>query len=67
MEKNYKRQDRSVSQETREKISKSLQSYNARNPRTDAHKQHIARGVKDYWRQIPKKEVNATTMEDIML
>ena len=63
--KQYKRQDRSVSPETREKISNSLRGRS----KSLTHCQNIAQGVKNYWEQIPKqKEDNETiTMDDIVL
>lgn len=68
--KTYKRQDRSVSPETAQKISNSLKSYNATHPRNPEWCQKIANGVHGYWKQIsPKKNVgqDGTTIEDIML
>jgi len=63
--KQYKRQDRSVSPETREKISNSLRGRS----KSLTHCQNIAQGVKNYWEQIPKqKEDNETiTMDDTVL
>lgn len=52
-QKQYKRQDRSVSPETRQKISQSLKGRS----KSFTHRTHIAQGVANYWRQIePKKE-----------
>ena len=52
----YKRKTRSVSPATKQKISSTLKSYNATHLRTDAHKQRISDGLKDYWKQIPSGE-----------
>lgn len=74
VQKTYKRQDRSVSPETAQKISNSLKSYNATHPRSDIWKRRISDGLKaetgGYWAHIkPKKNVgqDGTTIEDIML
>lgn len=73
-QKQYKRQDRSVSPETAHKISQSLKSYNATHPRPDIWCKRISDGLKaetgGYWSHIkPKKDVgqDGTTIEDIML
>ena len=55
-EKQYKRQDRSPSPETRAKISNTLKSYNATHPRSPEHSQKIRNGLLHYWQQIPKKD-----------
>lgn len=75
--KQYKRQDRSVSPEVAQKISNSLKSYNASHPRGKAPEsqwsQRISDGMKTstggYWSKIPQKNVgqDGTTIEDIML
>lgn len=56
IQKTYKRQDRSVSPETAQKISNSLKSYNATHPRNPEWCQKIADGVHDYWQQIPQRK-----------
>ena len=73
-QKQYKRQDRSVSPETAAKISRSLKTYNATHPRSDTWKQRISNGLKaetgGYWSKIrPKQDTtqSGTTIEDIML
>ena len=69
-QKQYKRQDRSVSPETAAKISRSLKTYNATHPRPERWRKKISDGVHGYWQQIqPKKETrqDGTTIEDIML
>lgn len=72
-QKQYKRQDRSVSPETAQKISNSLKSYNATHPRPDEWRKKISDGLKadtgGYWSKIPPKNVgqDGTTIEDIML
>ena len=64
--KQYKRQDRSVSPETRAKISNSLRGRS----KSLTHCQNIAQGVKNYWEQIPPKQKDddgTVTMDDIVL
>ena len=67
MEKTYKRQDRSVSPETAQKISDSLKKYNETHPRPDIWRQHQADGLRTYWDAIPPKKKEETTIQDIML
>ena len=64
-DKTYKRQDRSVSPETRAKISQSLRGRR----KSLTHCQNIAQGVKNYWEQIPVKHEDDgnVTMDDIVL
>lgn len=62
--KQYKRVDRQVSPETRQKISQSLKGRS----KSYSHRTHIAQGVKNYWEQIPRGEDNgSTTIDDIVL
>lgn len=61
--KQYKRIDRQVRPETRQKISQSLKGRS----KSLTHRAHIAQGVKNYWEQIPRKNSDATTMDDIIL
>lgn len=63
----YKRKDRSVSPETAKKISDSLKTYNATHPRPEIWKQRQSDGCKAYWKQIPPKQKEETTIQDIML
>ena len=49
--KEYKSQYRELSDETKQKISNS--SHNR--PKSDQHKQHISRGMKDYWQNVPNR------------
>lgn len=66
----YKRQDRSVSPETKQKISATLKSYNATHPRDSSYRQNLSNGLKTYWKQIPKKknqDEGGTTIDDIMM
>lgn len=53
----YKRQDRSVSPETAQKISQSLKSYNATHPRNPEWCKRISDGLRTdtggYWSHIP--------------
>ena len=49
--KEYKRQYRELSDETKKKISNSSRNR----PKSDQHKQHISRGMKDYWQNVPNR------------
>jgi hypothetical protein len=49
--KEYKRQYRELSDETKQKISNSSRNR----PKSDQHKQHISQGMKDYWQNIPNR------------
>lgn len=69
-QKNYKRQDRSVSPEVAQKISKGLRAYNATHPRPDDWKKKQSQGLKNYWQQIPPKQTDngeEITWDDIVL
>ena len=55
-QKQYKRQDRSVSPETRQKISQKLSGKS----KSYSHRAHIAQGVANYWKQIPPKKEQGT-------
>ena len=70
----YKRQDRSVSPETAQKISNSLKSYNATHPRSPEWCQKISDGLKadtgGYWSKVPPKKTedgDGITMDDLVL
>jgi hypothetical protein len=47
--KEYKRQYRELSDETKQKISNSSRNK----PKSDQHKQHISQGMKSYWENVP--------------
>lgn len=49
--KEYKRQYRELSDETKQKISNSSRNR----PKSDQHKQHISQGMKDYWQNVPSR------------
>ena len=49
--KEYKRQYRELSDETKQKISNSSRNI----PKSDQHKQHISQGMKDYWQNVPNR------------
>ena len=49
--KEYKRQYRELSDETKQKISNSSRNR----PKSDQHKQHISQGMKDYWQYVPNR------------
>lgn len=74
VQKTYKRQDRSVSPETAQKISNSLKSYNATHPRSPEWCQRISDSLRSdtggYWSKIRPKSTDDgehATIEDIML
>ena len=64
--KTYKRQDRGVSTQTRQKISSTLKSYNATHPRSESHCKKISDGLHHYWGQIPPKPDNPIKNGDIV-
>ena len=64
--KTYKRQDRGVSPQTRQKISSTLKSYNATHPRSESHRKKISDGLHQYWEQIPPKSDNPIRKGDIV-
>lgn len=47
--KNYKRQSREVSPDTRQKISAALRGRS----KSQTHKDNISKGLTNYWKQIP--------------
>ena len=49
--KEYKRQYRELSDETKQKISNSSRNR----PKSDQHKQHISQGMKNYWQNVPNR------------
>ena len=70
----YKRQDRSVSPETAQKISQSLKSYNANHPRNPEWCKRISDGLRadtgGYWSHIapaPKDGEGEIGFDDIIL
>ena len=72
-QKQYKRQDRSVSPETAQKISNSLKTYNATHPRPDIWCKRISDGLKadtgGYWSKVPPNQdvgQDGTTMDDLV-
>lgn len=65
-QKQYKRQDRSVSPETAQKISNSLKSYNYTHPRKPEHCKRISDGLKNYWGNIPPKQDNLIETGEIV-
>ena len=72
-QKTYKRQDRSVSPETAQKISASLKAYNAVNPRNPEWCEKISNSLKadtgGYWSRITPKspEQDGETFDDVLL
>lgn len=64
--KTYKRQDRSVSPETAQKISSTLKSYNATHPRSESYCKKISDGLRNYWEQIQPKSDNPIKNGDIV-
>lgn len=49
--KEYKRQYRELSDETKQKISNSSRNR----PKSDQHNQRISQEMKDYWQNIPNR------------
>ena len=49
--KEYRRQYRELSDETKQKISNSSRNR----PKSAQHKQHISQGMKDYWQNVPNR------------
>lgn len=49
--KEYKRQWRELSDEHKAKISQASEGRS----KTQAHRQHISQGMKDYWRGVPHR------------
>ena len=65
-QKQYKRQDRSVSPETRMKISQALKGKS----KSIQHRTHLSQAATDYWRHIPPKKTedgDGITMDDLVL
>lgn len=54
--KNYKRQSREVSSDTRQKISAALRGRS----KSETHKDNISKGLKTYWEHIPPKNDTST-------
>ena len=59
--KNYKRQYRQLSDETKNKISTSTKNK----PKSAAHKQHIQQSMLRYWSTVPSKP-ESLTMDDYL-
>ena len=57
--KNYKRQYRQLSDETKNKISTSTKNK----PKSAAHKQHIQQSMLRYWQTVPNKP-DSLSMDD---
>ena len=59
----YKRQYREQLPATKQKISQSMKNR----PKTDAHRQSISSGLKDYWQNVPSRpEEDEGGFEDCM-
>ena len=52
MEKEYKRQYREQTPETKQKISAALKGRQ----KSSTHKENISQGLKTYWKDVPSKE-----------
>lgn len=61
MEKDFKRKYRELDDTTKKKISQSLTGQR----KSFDHRQHISRGLTNYWKGVPSK--NNCEIEDIML
>ena len=59
--KNYKRQYRQLSDETKNKISTSTKNK----PKSAAHKRHIQQSMLRYWSTVPNKP-KSLTMDDYL-
>ena len=59
--KNYKREYRQLSDETKNKISTSTKNK----PKSAAHKQHIHQSMLRYWSTVPSKP-ESLTMDDYL-
>lgn len=59
--KNYKRQYRQLSDETKNKISTSTQNK----PKSEMHKRHIQQSMLRYWQTVPNKP-ESLTMDDYL-
>ena len=61
--KNYKRQWRELSDETKERISQSTKNK----PKSAVHKEHISQSLRDYWRGVPHKPgYEGMTMDEFL-
>ena len=68
-QKQYKRQDRSVDELTKQKISRSLKQFNTNHPRGKAMdgsewSQKISDGLRGYWCNIPSKKSDGERIVD---
>lgn len=52
MEKEYKRQFREQTPETKQKISAALKGRH----KSSTHKENISQGLKTYWKDVPSKQ-----------
>ena len=59
--KNYKRQYRQLSDETKNKISTSTKNK----PKSEMHKQHIQQSMLRYWQTVPNKP-DSLSMDDYL-
>ena len=60
--KDYKRQTREVSPDTRQKISQALRGRN----KSATHKDNISKGLTNYWKQIPPKDARGPVINTIV-
>lgn len=56
-QKNYKRQYRELSQETKDKISQSMRGR----AKSYMHRQHLSTALTNYWEGVPSKNNDANT------
>ena len=64
MEKQFKREFREQTPETKKKISAALKGKQ----KSSTHRLNISKGLKTYWKDVPSRsEHEGTTIEDIML
>jgi len=62
MEKNYKRQWRELSDETKSRISQSTSNK----PKSAIHKMHIAQSMRDYWETVGHKPEEPMDMDEFL-
>ena len=63
MEKQFKREFREQTPETKKKISAALKGKQ----KSSAHRQNISKGLKTYWKDVPSRsEEDRTTIDDLI-
>ena len=62
MDKNYKRQWRELSDETKNKISRATSNK----PKSATHKLHISQSMRDYWETVGHKPEDNVDMDEYL-